>query len=54
MAEGGGEAFDDEKNQGMPQWVKEALLIIAGILAACFRRQDVCGEKIKRTAEQKK
>ena len=35
--ENGGEAFDDEKNQGMPQWVKEyVVMIIAGILLLVF------------------
>ena len=30
-------AFDDEKNQGMPQWVKEyVVMIIAGILLLVF------------------
>ena len=52
--ENGGEAFDDEKNQGMPQWVKEyVVMIIAGILLLVFAGRMFRREN-KRTAEQKK
>ena len=53
--ENGGEAFDDEKNQGMPQWVKEyVVMIIAGILLLVFAGRMVCGEKIKEPQNRRK
>ncbi len=51
----GGEAFDDEKKESGNAAMGERVCCYdyRRDLAACFRRQDVCGEKIK-TAEQKK
>ena len=48
--ENGDEAFDDEKNQGMPQWVKEyVVMIIAGILLLVFAGRMFAARKRKNT-----
>mgnify|MGYP000727260783 CR=1 FL=1 len=54
VAEEMGEAFDDERIRNAAMVKEYVVMIIAGILAACFRRQDVCGEKIKEPQNRRK